>query len=538
MSDISPAPTRESSPAWRRLRWLLVGIFACHGLVVLCVLPPFEGWDEYQHVAYVDLMSQGGASPDSRHAVISKEFLTALTAFPQSARGAEQLQSIGVRTYREWWSSHDAPVAPQETQPIPLYEMQQTSLYYRLAAPFYSLCGGVRDLRVSVCVLRLMNLALGALALWVVLGALVAICGAELHATIVAILVAVQPMFVMATARVANDALALLLGSVAVALLLRAAERRAHLYDIVAGLVSGLAIVAKSVNLALLPFAAVAVVIPAIHRRASHRESIGRAVLVAGSALATTLAFSLLTTGRFEMVPPIVEEVTNQTAGRGIRHLLSAAVQLDWFHDLRRLWLHDAFWVGGWSYLKPSDLTRRAFEIAIVVCVLGLAIACVSRRSRERSVVFRDATDSAKLVALVLSFAAALAYHMVQSQAARGRVLTNAWYAALAWPWILALGYRGAMALPGAVVRAAVPCAFLTIFVATDVIGSFRRMLPTYTGLPFGSRAFERMASLQPWFLGTVTLATASLVAVGLSCAAAVLFAKIVRTNAGTAARA
>ena len=44
------ATPREAGPstpgkAWRRFRVLLVGLVLCRGLVLLCVMPPFEGWD-------------------------------------------------------------------------------------------------------------------------------------------------------------------------------------------------------------------------------------------------------------------------------------------------------------------------------------------------------------------------------------------------------------------------------------------------------------------------------------------------------------
>ena len=50
---------RSSPPCshfWRRLRVLLVALVVCRGVVLLSILPPFEGWDEYQHVAYVEHM--------------------------------------------------------------------------------------------------------------------------------------------------------------------------------------------------------------------------------------------------------------------------------------------------------------------------------------------------------------------------------------------------------------------------------------------------------------------------------------------------
>ena len=49
--------------AWRRLRVILTGLVLCRGIVLLCVLPPFEGWDEYQHVGYIVYWNETGSRP-------------------------------------------------------------------------------------------------------------------------------------------------------------------------------------------------------------------------------------------------------------------------------------------------------------------------------------------------------------------------------------------------------------------------------------------------------------------------------------------
>ncbi|MCZ6681917.1 MAG: hypothetical protein O7B26_01960, partial [Planctomycetota bacterium] len=48
---------------WRRYCALLAVIFLVRGIFYLSVLPPFEGWDEYQHLAYVAFVAENGRSP-------------------------------------------------------------------------------------------------------------------------------------------------------------------------------------------------------------------------------------------------------------------------------------------------------------------------------------------------------------------------------------------------------------------------------------------------------------------------------------------
>jgi hypothetical protein len=52
-----------SSPFWRRFQALLVALVVCRGLMILCVLPLFEGWDKYQHIAYVQHLRKTGLPP-------------------------------------------------------------------------------------------------------------------------------------------------------------------------------------------------------------------------------------------------------------------------------------------------------------------------------------------------------------------------------------------------------------------------------------------------------------------------------------------
>ncbi len=42
--------------SWRAIRRLLTALVLARGVMLMCVLPPLEGWDEYQHVAYVHSM--------------------------------------------------------------------------------------------------------------------------------------------------------------------------------------------------------------------------------------------------------------------------------------------------------------------------------------------------------------------------------------------------------------------------------------------------------------------------------------------------
>ena len=75
VEDRFPPP---SSHFWRRVRVLLVALVVCRGVVVLSILPPFEGWDEYQHVAYVEHMRRTGRAPVAGQTTVAPHYYLSL----------------------------------------------------------------------------------------------------------------------------------------------------------------------------------------------------------------------------------------------------------------------------------------------------------------------------------------------------------------------------------------------------------------------------------------------------------------------------
>src|SRR5208337_464350 len=123
-----------SSHFWRRLRLLLVALVVCRGVVVLTILPPFEGWDEYQHVAYVEHMRQGGRAPVAGQTTVAPALLSELVKFPQpEAAINDKLREIGAVSYSTFWDgqgSNGPGRSPEEFQnhPVLLYQAQHSTL--------------------------------------------------------------------------------------------------------------------------------------------------------------------------------------------------------------------------------------------------------------------------------------------------------------------------------------------------------------------------------------------------------------------------
>ena len=56
---------RTPGPVWPWKHWplyvlLLLSIYLARGILWLCIAPPMEMWDEYQHIAYFAFLDENG----------------------------------------------------------------------------------------------------------------------------------------------------------------------------------------------------------------------------------------------------------------------------------------------------------------------------------------------------------------------------------------------------------------------------------------------------------------------------------------------
>jgi len=512
-----------------------VALVVVRGVVTLCIVPPFEGWDEYQHVGYVERMRQGAGRPVLGEAMVPRALMARVVEFPQphTALG-DGLARFGAVGYAEFWAQHDAR-GPHASAPVfrggdqALYQAQHGPLYYRVAAPLFGALGGVNDLRRSVAGLRLVNVGLTAGAVALVLGLMRRITHSEYRAALLVLPLATHPLFLLNGARVANDALGVMLATVAVVLGMALAlergrsGRRAGWCAVGLGVAAGLAAQAKATNLALVPFAAACWLAYVVRERREGRLSPGRALLV-GVVLATgflavesgDLGFNL----RHHGLPTAMQEVlVNRRNGRTTADLLRTAGTFRWGWEIEQLWARELFFKGGWSFLRTSVRATFGYGFLVKLGLAGWAMWAIRRlaawrrpgtgRSGDDAPVFIDAAVPGLFVALVLGYTVALGYHMVQSKLAWGAPTTNPWYACPALPWFLALVTAGGLAWPLGRLRAALPWSLAAAGLAGECVGLWGWMVPTYAAGASGSSLIEnlrRLSSLQPVALGMPTL--------------------------------
>jgi hypothetical protein len=557
MGSTDQSAARGSPPSleWQ-LRVLLTGLVLARGVAELCIMPPFEDWDEYQHVAYVVHVGETGRRATLGETDVPRSLLSAmLPAFPQPRSALEQMDPrLGAVGYATYWSRHASKPMAGESVTVPvegmeranqikIYQDRHSLWYYRLAAPLFGAMGGVHDLRCSVGGLRLVNLLIMVGAVWVALAVVAGRVRSRRVAAWVGLAIAVHPVFLMTGARVSNDAPGIFVATVVVAGAMGLDERRLTWKCAVLGLLTGSAILIKATHWSLVPFLAGCWFFTVIR----HRVPAGRAL---GSGLA--MGMGLLVVAGPEVghnlvaygVPtPMQEAVLNRQHGRNLADLFHTAGTLSWIKEAERLWLSQTFVAGGWSFVGSGLKVRAVYFDAALAGLLGWVwwpVGRADRRlggplgrwfrlSRRRldgpASAFESIGTPMACLLLCLSVTAALDYHAVQSKLAWGQSTTGPWYAAAALPWFLTLTIAGALAWPSR----RLGTTLAAVLVGSCLIGEqtmlWTRMLPTYSGGASGWEALRRIAELQPSFLGTatclITLAAGSLLLIATGIAIA-----------------
>ena len=485
---------------WRRFCALLVVLFLARGLFVLSVLPPYEGWDEYQHIAYIEHLAQTGRAPVLHESQVPPSLHPELARFPHSRLGTDQVRRIGGLPYDEFWRAEHPPSPPPEARALPLYQAQQAPLYYRLMLPVYLKLNAAGGLLTVSAGLRLINLIFGAAAVAVALWSVGRLLRTGPHRYIVGLLIATQPLYLLNLTRVANDALAVLCGTIAIAALLALGGRRWWIASTIAGSTLGLAVLTKTNLLGLLPFVLLIHAIAVWRRRLPIGAATASLVIVLALTTAVTYRYFAFNLERYGVLSPLQEAVKNETRGAKATDIWRAALELEWRREFVMRMFRQTLWRGGWSMLSPDfnavGVNRPLIKIhgfiisaSIVAGLLGL----LSRRFTSPGVL-SDRGDGWALLGLWLGMMAALAYHALHSQLAVGNVGTNAWYGAVIFPWLLALLYAGLAKFPWRWLGCGAAVVFTINQLAAEIYGTFVLMPEAYTGEAWGDLARQRLA--------------------------------------------
>src|SRR6266478_2776476 len=253
--------------------WL---IFLIRGVFYVSFIPLWEGFDEWAHYARLQNMATTGRALASTTDRVSREVQASLELAPMPwqvsglkhddywrlSEAERKAREEKLRSLPAQWAGDPAPGGERS------YEAQQAPLYYWLLAPAYRLTAGT-PLPTRVWLLRLLSLLIASSV--VPLGFLVAreVLPDDRYALGVAALLAAMPELMMTVCHIANDSLAVAVGSLLLLLLFRW-KRQPHSIGraIALGAIFGLALLTKAYFLALIPPLLVLAVIVAMRKRA------------------------------------------------------------------------------------------------------------------------------------------------------------------------------------------------------------------------------------------------------------------------------
>jgi hypothetical protein len=495
-----------TSRSWWIVAGALIIAFLARAPLYLSVLPPFEGWDEYQHLAYIVHLDESGTIPvfDERLRV-PLSLRPVLVAEPQSPAGAEQLREWGAVSYDEYWNKpRPALIEPPPSSPR-LYQAQQPPLAYMLALPVW------RALKTSplaaIAAIRSLNVLLVAAALTLFAAALARLVPPFAPRVAVFALVCLHPLFFQNVARVANDGLAVATGLAGISLLVLADRRTLLTRTLLAAACLAASVWSKQTSLTLIPALIVGPLATGWVHGIPSRQCL-RVTALAGVAFAVLVApLWMWSFQHYGTLLTTQDSVELAARGSTVATLATTLVTMAWRPVVEFLFVPGRPWVGGWSFV-PMHETLGALYGGYWTAMLAGAVAggIVSIWQRPRTI----PGDLAVCAAVVAFTAAGMTYHAVLSHAAFGRTMTTPWYFMTALPFLFVLVVRGLAAM-SARVSVGVAAALAILLVLIELHGTWMTMPAFYTSTSRVGLQWSRLTSMHPgilsgawrgWFLG------------------------------------
>ena len=472
------------------------------GLSLSAALMPFEGWDEYQHVGVAQFVYENGHMP-TLDDTLPPDMWPYLRSHPHPEFGYYQIKGLGgVAKYTDPASAMAVPALPQ---PPRLYQAQHGPLFYGLMA-WLKKVFSISDYSDWTDLGRGLNVFWGALSVVLWFFILRACCirpSLRLAPYCTALLMASNSLFYYNHARVANDPLAIMLASLALFIYFyvckprpNCADRNGFILSCLLGLLTGLAVLAKTTALILLPvfFAAL------LWQAFSQKKGWLRAAALLGALLLGYLAaaapYHLQNYARYGMMVAEQHGLHNAAKGIGLARLLVEILPaLPWLDLKEALLVH--LHVGGWSF----SYTYYNYLSPLYKVLLLAGWGCMAaglwgafKRGKAGDLV-RPCWELALLGAVSLT---AMVYHSVQCFADKGFQGTLPHYGTLAFPALTAFCLMG-----GFMFRRwlglALSAAFWAMFNLSYYQGTFGDLLRIQTGAKALWEGLAQIAGHHGW---------------------------------------
>ncbi len=371
--------------------WFLWSVFVLEGMFTLVTLPLWEGFDEPYHFAVVRALAIEHRWPQPNE-TLPPAILDSFRRLPLP----EALLAPGHRDHSSFWNPTRPPPHPPP-QTWRMYESQQVPLYY-LVLSLVLVPASQLPIEHQVLLLRLVTLLLASCLI-----PLAYVVAGRRHGLWAAAFVVFLPQYVMTSARITNDSLAAVCFALLAALIARdpvwfVSPRRALLV----GLVAGMALLAKSYLL---------VILPALWMSGGWRGVRGSLTATAGAALIAGPWYvnTWLTTGSLS------GEQIEATTRLSPLSLFSLGLKVDWWAAISFVFSSHV-WLGNWSFVGLRGWMYHLLAILFLL-VAAAAIRHLATASLGRF-----------LLTSQLLLAAALAYHVILTFASTGRSATFGHY--------------------------------------------------------------------------------------------------------------
>jgi 4-amino-4-deoxy-L-arabinose transferase-like glycosyltransferase len=360
---------RVVNPQGRAVVAIVFLAFLAKAIFYATFLPIGEGYDEYSHYGVVQAMAQRPhlTTPEENG---SRELNEWQRLAPVSWMQAQA--QPGLITYDQFWRLPEIERArrDREFRSIPpqlagepgeprilLYEGQQPPLAYWLMAVPYRIASRA-SLPSRVWLLRMFGVVLASLAIPIGYRIAQHIFGDPRISLAAIALAAALPEPIISIARVSNEALALLIGTICVALLVRARRSKELPDAVLLGLALGAALLTKAYFLALIPAAIVV-----YGRRGWQRAALALTIALAigGWWYVRNVALTGSLTGEYSDVVSLHREGS----------LLAAIFHVNWWRALDST-LISHLWLGGWSFLVVRSWMYRIVEVFLAFAIVGM----------------------------------------------------------------------------------------------------------------------------------------------------------------------
>lgn len=494
---------RSEAPQWKKICLAITLLIIARGVFLLCVLPPFEGWDEYQHIAYMVYIKEQREVPRYGHSMVPPSMKEMLQRYPHAPYDIAQMapEGWGTKTYDEFWVSRQNDLV-KDAQPVLLYEGQQMPLYYLLALPFWTLFSGLSYL-AGIYALRLINVLLLAAAVFIFLRTLQTCIANVTHRLVIGLLVASAPMYLINAARISNDALAILFGSLTLYFTIAAIRNPPFRSLALASGFLALGILSKATMCMMAPVVVTGIVVCAYQRKLSSPvKTLAACSLIVVLLLGSFYYYHYRVTGGFYRM---TEVMTSRVQGKSILWIWSQALNVGWTTRFREWLFCRELWCSGWSFIFLPMWMRVLYRFSMYA-FWGLVVGAGLKRvwgkrlpSNHLEYLFDENKNLIVFASLVLSVVAGLAWFASLSLANFGVVAVIPSYFMIAFPAWTVFVYQAALFV-GTRFAFWVAHIFLGIYLVSELLGTLYLMPTAFTATSWSWQTWTRLIQIHPAF--------------------------------------